>query len=87
MFADQTIEKLEALGLHAMAGGLSEQLSAAGHLRRARLCRPVRLAGRQRGRRPRQPAPRRPAESSQIALPGQPSRTSTSAPREASTAR
>ena len=30
MFANQTIEKLEALGLHAMAAGLSEQLSAPG---------------------------------------------------------
>jgi hypothetical protein len=30
MFSNQTIEKPEALGLHAMAAGLSEQLSAAG---------------------------------------------------------
>ena len=30
MFANQTIEKLEALGLHAMAAGLAEQLSAPG---------------------------------------------------------
>lgn len=30
MFANQAIEKLEALGLHAMAAGLSEQLSAPG---------------------------------------------------------
>ena len=30
MFPNQTIEKLEALGLHAMAAGLSEQLSAPG---------------------------------------------------------
>ncbi len=30
MFVNQTIEKLEALGLHAMAAGLAEQLSAPG---------------------------------------------------------
>ena len=30
MFANQAIDKLEALGLHAMAAGLSEQLSAPG---------------------------------------------------------
>ena len=30
MFANQTIDKLEALGLHAMAAGLADQLSAPG---------------------------------------------------------
>jgi DNA replication protein DnaC len=30
MFANQTIEKLEGLGLHAMAAGLADQLSAPG---------------------------------------------------------
>jgi DNA replication protein DnaC len=30
VFANQTIERLEALGLHAMAAGLAEQLSAPG---------------------------------------------------------
>ena len=40
MFANQTIDKLEALGLHAMAAGLPTNCRP-GHLRRARLRRPA----------------------------------------------
>ncbi len=70
MLANQTIDKLEALGLHAMAAGLSEQLSAPGTYDELAFADRLGPAGRQRGRRPRQPAPRRPAESSETALPG-----------------